>query len=78
MFLFCGGLMLAMAAIWLVGTVPLRHATVMQVIERSDRSGQAGNHSARTALAAAGLGWMLLPVVLHGGLKDGVTSWYPA
>ena len=78
MFLFCGGLMLAMAAIWLVGTVPLRRATVMQVIERSDRSGQVGNHSARTALAAAGLGWMLLPVVLHGGLKDGVTSWVPS
>ena len=58
--------------------MPLRRATVMQVIERSDRSGQAGNHSALTALAAVGLGWMLLPVVLHGGLKDGVTSWVPS
>ena len=77
-FLFCGGLMLAMVAIWLVGTVPLRRATVMQVIERSDRSGQARNRGALTAFAAVGLGWMLLPVVLHGGLKDGVTSWVPS
>ena len=30
------------------------------------------------ALFAAGLVWLVVPAMLHGGLKDGVTSWVPS
>lgn len=36
------------------------------------------NNGVLTAILAAGLVWLIVPTALHGGLKDGVTSWVPS
>lgn len=72
-----GGLLLAMALVWVLGTAPLRRATVMRpAAEPAAKTGRNG--SALTAALGAGLLGLAVPVILHGGLKDGVTSWVPS
>lgn len=75
-FFSCGGLLLGMAAVFWLGTAPLRRATTYAPQPEFQKQNGAGNGPA--ALLAAGLGAMLLPVLLHGGLKDGVTNWVPS
>lgn len=75
-FFSCGGLLLGMAAVSWLGTAPLRRATAYAPQPEFQKQKGAGNSPA--ALLAAGLGAMLLPVLLHGGLKDGVTNWVPS
>lgn len=75
-FFSCGGLLLGMAAVFWIGTAPLRRATAYAPQPEFQKQKGTGNVSA--ALLAAGLGAMLLPVLLHGGLKDGVTNWVPS
>ena len=74
-FFACGGLLLGMALVFWLGTAALRRATHYQPQEKQQQSGQ-GNIV--FTLLAAGLGALLVPVILHGGLKDGVTSWVPS
>lgn len=72
-----GGLLLAMAAVWVLGTAPLRRATVMRpAAGPAAKTGRNG--SALTAALGAGLLGLAVPAILHGGLKDGVTSWVPS
>lgn len=75
-FFSCGGLLLGMAAIFWLGTAPLRRATTYA--PQLELQQQKGTGNGPAALLAAGLGAMLLPVLLHGGLKDGVTNWVPS
>lgn len=75
-FFSCGGLLLGMAAVFWLGTAPLRRATTYAPQPEFQKQKGTGNGPA--ALLAAGLGAMLLPVLLHGGLKDGVTNWVPS
>ena len=75
-FFSCGGLLLGMAAVFWLGTTPLRRATTYAPQPKFQKQKGTGNGPA--ALLAAGLGAMLLPVLLHGGLKDGVTNWVPS
>ena len=75
-FFSCGGLILGMAAVFWLGTAPLRRATAYAPQPEFQKQKGTGNGPA--ALLAAGLGAMLLPVLLHGGLKDGVTNWVPS
>ena len=75
-FFSCGGLLLGMAAVFWLGTAPLRRATAYA--PQPEFQKQKGNGNGPAALLAAGLGAMLLPVLLHGGLKDGVTNWVPS
>lgn len=75
-FFSCGGLLLGMAAVFWLGAAPLRRATAYAPQPEFQKQKGAGNGPA--ALLAAGLGAMLLPVLLHGGLKDGVTNWVPS
>ena len=75
-FFSCGGLLLGMAAVFWLGTAPLRRATTYSPQPEFQKQKGTGNGPA--ALLAAGLGAMLLPVLLHGGLKDGVTNWVPS
>lgn len=75
-FFSCGGLLLGMAAVFWLGTAPLRRATAYAPQPEFQKQKGTGNGPA--ALLAAGLGAMLMPVLLHGGLKDGVTNWVPS
>lgn len=75
-FFSCGGLLLGMAAVFWLGTAPLRRATAYA--PQPEFQKQKGTGSGPAAPLAAGLGAMLLPVLLHGGLKDGVTNWVPS
>ena len=75
-FFSCGGLLLGMAAVFWLGTAPLRRATTYA--PQLELQQQKGTGNGPAALLAAGLGAMLLPVLLHGGLKDGVTNWVPS
>lgn len=75
-FFSCGGLLLGMAAVFWFGTAPLRRATTYA--PQPEFKKQKGTGNGPAALLAAGLGAMLLPVLLHGGLKDGVTNWVPS
>lgn len=76
-FLSCGGLLLVMAAVWLVGTTSLRRVTTMQpAVKAAGRTDKS--RGVLAAALAAGLVWLAVPAVLHGGLKDGVTSWVPS
>lgn len=75
-FFSCGGLLLGMAAVFWLGTAPLRRATAYAPQPEFQKQKGTGNGPA--SLLAAGLGAMLLPVLLHGGLKDGVTNWVPS
>lgn len=80
-FLACGGLLLALSALWLAATARLRRAAAPRTPrENAPRAEPAASPKggALGPLAAAGLVWLLVPVLLHGGLKDGVTSWVPS
>ena len=80
----CGVLMLAAAVLWTVGSAPLRRAAgsaSAKAAPESPAARKAGPGAARRmlpALFAAGLVWLVVPAMLHGGLKDGVTSWVPS
>lgn len=72
--------LLVMAGVWAAATVPLRRAapaaagpapSPAQPAARPPKAGVLG------PLLAAGLFWLAVPVILHGALKDGVTSWVP-
>ena len=80
----CGALMLAVALLWTVGSAPLRRAAgsaPAKAAPESPAARKAGPGAARRMLPAlfvAGLVWLVVPAMLHGGLKDGVTSWVPS
>ena len=80
----CGVLMLAAAVLWTVGSAPLRRAAgsgSAKAAPEGPAARKAGPGAARRmlpALFAAGLVWLVVPAMLHGGLKDGVTSWAPS
>lgn len=82
-FVTCGLLMLAAAAFWQAATVRLRRQVLLPRTDPAQKQTGAGKQagpgrSVPRQLLAAGLGLLILPVVLHGGLKDGVTSWVPS
>lgn len=80
-FFCCGGLLLGMAVIWWLGTASLRRATTVQRVQKpkpSSTTKHAPSSGALAAILGAGLVWLILPTMLHGGLKDGVTSWVPS
>lgn len=84
-FFCCGGLLLGMAVIWWLGTAPLRRATTMQQVQKPKQKPKPSSAAKRApgggvlaAVLGAGLVWLILPTMLHGGLKDGVTSWVPS
>lgn len=79
-FAVSGAVLLAMAGVWAAATVPLHRAAPARPREisapdagaaPSPRGGGLG------VLLGAGLLGLALPVILHGALKDGVTSWVP-
>src|SRR5699024_6460639 len=80
----CGVLMLAAAVLWTVGSAPLRRAAgsaSAKAAPEGPAARKAEPGAARRmlpALFAAGLVWLVVPAMLHGGLKDGVTSWVPS
>ena len=80
----CGVLMLAAAVLWTVGSVPLRRAAgsaSAKAAPEGPAARKAEPGAARRmlpALFAAGLVWLVVSAMLHGGLKDGVTSWVPS
>ena len=80
----CGVLMLAAAVLWTVGSAPLRRAAgsaSAKAAPEGPAARKAGPGAARRmlpALFAAGLVWLVVPAMLHDGLKDGVTSWVPS
>ena len=80
----CGVLMLAAAVLWTVGSAPLRRAAgsaSAKAAPEGPAARKAEPGAARRmlpALFAAGLVWLVVPAMLHGGLKDGVTSWAPS
>ncbi len=78
----CGALMLAAAALWLAGSAPLRRAARAGQGEAAAAPAQkpkaGAARSLLPALFATGLIGLVLPAMLHGGLKDGVTSWVPS
>lgn len=78
-FVGSGAVLLVMAAVWAVGTVPLRRAAPAVPAPAPAKKTAAGaGRGGLTALLAAGLVWLAVPVILHGALKDGVTSWVPS
>lgn len=77
-FFSCGGLLLGAAALWWLGTAPLRRATRTLYPEPQAGGRRTFSSPALTAALAAGLIWLVIPTMLHGGLKDGVTSWVPS
>lgn len=78
-FFTCGGVLLIMAVVWWIGTAPLRRVTTMQILVRPKTEKASPDQSNIMVLAMlGGLGWLVVPVALHGGLKDGVTSWVPS
>ena len=80
----CGVLMLAAAVLWTVGSAPLRRAAgsaSAKAAPEGPAARKAEPGAARRmlpALFAAGLVWLVVPAMLHDGLKDGVTSWVPS
>lgn len=95
LFIFCGLVLLGMAAFWLPATAPLRRCAAPAPLWCRAAAAQipppvaaAGNGAPASAaptprgmllpLLSAGLLRVALPVLLHGGLKDGVTSWVPS
>lgn len=74
-FFSCGALLLGMAVVFWFGTTGLRLATRYLQQEAKQETGSGNIFS---SLLAAGLVLLLIPVLLHGGLKDGVTSWIPS
>ena len=74
--------LLVMAGVWVFATVPLRRATPATAAEPTEpAAAEPAAHRSRAGvlgpLLAAGLIWLAVPVILHGALKDGVTSWVP-
>lgn len=74
--------LLVMAGVWVVATAPLRRAAPAQVLEAPSAPGPEHTAARPKAsglgvLLGAGLLGLALPVILHGALKDGVTSWVP-
>ena len=74
-FRVCVGALLGMAVLFWAGTLPLRRAVTIRTAERG-RTPQSNGVLA--AVLGVGLVWLALPAMLHGGLKDGVTSWVPS
>lgn len=75
-----GAALLLMAAVWAAGTAPLRRDTPAKAAPVPETTGgkPGADRGGLTALLAAGLVWLAIPVILHGALKDGVTSWVPS
>lgn len=75
--------LLVMAGVWVVATDPLRRAASIQAPEAPPASSPERSASSRPqvgglgVLLSAGLLALAVPVILHGALKDGVTSWVP-
>ncbi len=82
-FCACGLLLLGGSVLWQLATLRLRRACLApraaraRAAAKSKAPGGAGAGALRAVLGA-GLCWLVLPVLLHGGLKDGVTSWVPS
>lgn len=82
-FCACGLLLLGGSVLWQLATLRLRRACLapraarVRAAAKAKAPGGAGAGALRAVLGA-GLCWLALPVLLHGGLKDGVTSWVPS
>lgn len=79
----CGIVLLAAAILWLLGTAPLRSLTEIPAlmdheVTRQNCVAEEKRQNPFLVLAYTGLFWLIVPVVLHGALKDGVTSWVPS
>lgn len=78
----CGVLMLAAAGLWTLGSAPLCRAAQKAPAAGAGpavrKTGAGAARSLLPGLFAAGLIWLVAPAMLHGGLKDGVTSWVPS
>ncbi|MGN0974627.1 MAG: MFS transporter [Gemmiger sp.] len=73
----CGILMLVVAAVWMVCTRDLRTASAPQPAPSAGRTARRPR-GVFAVMAASGLFWAVVPVILHGSLKDGVTAWVPS
>lgn len=72
-------LLISVALIWIKGYMRIErfvqvHGIVVETIEKKEVSGKV---SFREILFGSGLIAILLPVMIHGVLKDGVTQWVP-
>ena len=76
----CGAVMLAAAVLWMLGTPSLRRAVQSGPAAAPVPAAEKEPSGVRLlpVLAGAGLMGLILPAMLHGGLKDGVTSWVPS
>lgn len=86
-FWICGLIMIAFALLWLVTTLRYRTLTRPEPVMQCGNSEKAATEVSDRAtpklslprlFLVSGLLWLLLPVALHGALKDGMTSWVPA
>ena len=78
-FIGCGLALLVMAGVWMAGTHPLRSAAPPETILAETRAPQTPKSpTGISALLAAGMLALAIPVALHGALKDGMTSWGPS
>ncbi len=80
-FVSCGVILLVMALVWAVSTRSMRtlkHKRTTAVLSARDEKEKAAGGGAFAKLLLCGLGGLLFPVMLHGALKDGVTSWVPS
>lgn len=85
-FWLCGALMMALALLWLPLTHSLRKATqpVGKKIQAEKethgmdcKAAPKHSFSLLRLFVLSGIVWLLLPVALHGALKDGMSSWVP-
>lgn len=80
-FRFCGYALLAAAVLWLAMTTPLRRAAANGTHAPQapgENAGPAKKNGVLKWLIPSGLLWLALPILLHGGLKDSVSSWAPS
>lgn len=79
-FYSCGAIMIAVAVFVHFAAIPLKKLSC-NPSQSIEAQAQQTKSSAAMPLGkmfiASGIIWILLPVALHGALKDGVTSWVP-
>lgn len=77
-FFSCGAIMIAVSIIIHFASMPLRKLSSQAIIQATAGASKATSAMPLSKLfIVSGIAWIILPVALHGALKDGVTSWVP-
>lgn len=80
-YIFIGGsiVLLTIGAMWLLlSKILYRNATEFNPIEREQAEGREKSQiSILHALVISGAVFMVIPTILHGMLRDGITNWLP-